>query len=124
MAELQGLQSRVGEFRGRGADIIAISVDPVEQNADVATKLGLSYRVLSDPELHAIDAFGVRHAAAGIDGHDIARPATFVIDEQGIIRWRNLTADYRIRGGVHTVASREYRRQGKRGSASSSPPRR
>jgi len=39
-------------------------------------------------------------------------------------RWMKVTADYRIRGGVHTVASREYRRQGKRGSASSSPPRR
>jgi len=97
MLELQGLQSRYGEFRGRGADILAISVDPVEENAKVAANLGLSYRVLSDPELQAIEAFGLRHAAAGIDGHDIARPATFVIDERGIVRWRNLTSDYRIR---------------------------
>ena len=97
MGELQGLQSRYREFRARGADVLAISTDSVEKNAEVAANVGLSYRVLSDPELHAVDAFGLRHAGAGIDGHDIARPATFVIDERGIIRWRNLTSDYRVR---------------------------
>ena len=39
-------------------------------------------------------------------------------------RWMKVTADYRIRGGVHTVASREYTRKGNRVSAPSSPPRR
>jgi len=88
---------RYEDFRKRGADVVAISADPVEKNAEIAADLGLSYRVLADPELHASDAYGVRHAGAGADGRDIARPATFVIDEQGVIRWRNLTPDYKIR---------------------------
>jgi len=29
-------------------------------------------------------------------------------------KWMKVTADYRIRGGVHTVASREYRRSASR----------
>lgn len=66
----------------------------MEKNAELAADLGLSYRLLSDPQLQAIDAYGLRHAGAGTDGQDIARPATFVIDEEGIIRWRNLTESY------------------------------
>jgi 7-cyano-7-deazaguanine reductase len=30
-------------------------------------------------------------------------------------RWMKVTADYRVRGGIHTVASREYRARGKAG---------
>jgi len=29
-------------------------------------------------------------------------------------RWMKVTADYTVRGGIHTVASREYRRSSKR----------
>ena len=32
-----------------------------------------------------------------MDGHDIARPAEFLVDRSGIVRWRNLTGDLRIR---------------------------
>jgi 7-cyano-7-deazaguanine reductase len=28
-------------------------------------------------------------------------------------KWMKVTADYRIRGGIHSVASREYRRKGR-----------
>ncbi len=29
-------------------------------------------------------------------------------------RWMKVAADYKVRGGIHTVASREYRRKGSR----------
>ena len=32
-----------------------------------------------------------------MDGHDIARPAEFLVDRSSIVRWRNLTGDLRIR---------------------------
>ena len=48
MSELQGLQSRIHDIRAAGADLIAISVDSVEDNRRVVEKLGLDYRVLSD----------------------------------------------------------------------------
>lgn len=60
-------------------------------------KLGLEYRVLSDSDREVIGAYGLLHPGASIDGGDIARPATLVIDADGIVRWRNLTENWRVR---------------------------
>lgn len=37
------------------------------------------------------------HAGAGIKHHDIARPAEFLVDSSGTVRWANLTEDLRVR---------------------------
>jgi peroxiredoxin len=37
------------------------------------------------------------HPHGGEDGQDIARPAEFLLDSNGVIRWVNLTEDFRIR---------------------------
>ena len=42
-------------------------------------------------------AFGVLHPKGGAEGKDIARPAEFLVDAGGTIRWVNLTEDLRIR---------------------------
>jgi peroxiredoxin len=86
----------IDEFRKRGARVVAVVVDPVAQNAAVTRKLGLGFPILSDPDLAMIDAYGLRHAN-GIPGSDIARPATFVLDANGVVRWRDLTENYRVR---------------------------
>ena len=101
MSELHGLQLRVTDFEAAGAKLVAVSVDPVERNRGVVEKLGLGFPLLSDPELVAIDAFGLRHRGGnpfpepGMSG-DIARPAVYVL-ENGTIRWRHLPASYRVR---------------------------
>jgi peroxiredoxin len=69
----------------------------VEDNRRVVEKLGLDYQVLSDIDREVIRAYGVLHPGASIDGGDIARPATLVIDADGIVRWRNLTENWRVR---------------------------
>lgn len=71
-------------------------VDPVAQNAQVVERLGLTYRILADPDLRVIDAYDLRHSDGGPSG-TIARAATFVIDGEGIVRWRDLTDNYRLR---------------------------
>jgi peroxiredoxin len=92
------LQSRIEEIREAGAEVVAVSVDPLETNAELATSLGLTVPLVSDPDLTAIDAFGVRHdVGAGDDVQSIARPAVFVIDPEGRIVWRRLTDDWRVR---------------------------
>src|SRR5262249_11836225 len=96
MGELQGLQSRMTEFGAAGVRVIAISPDTLEQNRAVVERFGLEFPILSDPKLAAVDAFGVRHAGAGMEGNDISRPATFIADD-GLIRWKNVTDDYRVR---------------------------
>jgi hypothetical protein len=44
-----------------------------------------------------IRRYDLLHPGAGVKGQDIARPAEFLVDSSGVIRWVNLTEDYRVR---------------------------
>ena len=96
MTELQGLQLSLAEFRAEGASVVAICVDSPEDNRRVVERLGLDFPILSDPQGAALRAFDVLHAGAGPEGTDIARPATFIASG-GVIAWRDLTDNYRVR---------------------------
>jgi peroxiredoxin len=104
MAELQGLQLKMAELEQHGATVLGVVVDPVTQNAEVVQQLGLSYSILADPELRAIDAYDLRHPDGGQTG-TIARSATFVIDKNGVVRWRDLTDNYRFRPQAEEVVA-------------------
>ena len=69
--------------------MVGIVVDPVETNAKLARDLDLTFPLLADPALEAIDAYGLRHVG-GHGEHDIAHPASILIDAAGVIRWRNV----------------------------------
>ena len=97
MSELQGLQLSLGDLCQRGAAIAGVVVDPVEANADLARTAELAFPILSDPDLHAIDAYRLRHAGGGPDGHDIAHSASVLIDRDGIVRWTFVTRNFRVR---------------------------
>jgi peroxiredoxin len=45
----------------------------------------------------------VLHAKGGEEGKDIARPAEFLVDAAGTIRWVNLTDDIRVRARPESV---------------------
>jgi peroxiredoxin len=76
---------------------VAISVDSPEQSRDLCKKAGYAFPLLSDPNAETIGRYGILHKGAGENGHDIARPAEFLVDRTGTVRWRNLTGDFRIR---------------------------
>ncbi len=96
MSELHGLQTRITDFENEGTRVIAVSPDPVDKNLEVARRLNLSYPILSDADLELTRSLGVVHESASMDGKDIPRPATFII-ENGRIVWRDLTDNWRIR---------------------------
>lgn len=77
--------------------IVAISVDPPEATQKLREKKGYTYLFLSDPKAEVIRKWDLLHPHGGIGGADIARPAEFLIDPSGTIRWVNLTEDYRVR---------------------------
>ena len=72
-------------------------MDPPEVSATLRRQASLTFTFLSDPNLDVIRRYGLLHAAAGPDGHDISRPAEFLIDRSGIVRWENFTEDVRVR---------------------------
>ena len=41
-----------------------------------------------------------------MDGQDVARPAEFLLDRTGTVRWRNLTEDYRVRARPAEILER------------------
>jgi peroxiredoxin len=75
---------------------VAISVDTPEESRDLSRKAGYTFPLLSDTNTETIRRYNILHKG-GYDGHDIARPAEFLVDHNGIIRWRNLTGDIRVR---------------------------
>jgi peroxiredoxin len=101
MSELHGLQLGAADIGATGAKLVAISVDSVEENRGVVERVGLSFPVLSDPDLVAVDAFGLRHpggnpTAVPPANGDIPRPAVYVL-ENGVVRSRELTDNWRVR---------------------------
>jgi peroxiredoxin len=72
-------------------------VDAPEETADLCRKATYAYKFLSDPNAEVIRRYDLLHAGAGVNGHDIARPAEFLLDSSGIVRWVNLTKDLRVR---------------------------
>ncbi len=96
MSELQGLQSLINEFRSAGYEVLAVSPDSVAENDRVVQRLSLDFPILSDPDLEVTRALGLVHEKGGMEGDDIPRPATFLI-QNGFIAWRDLTDNWRVR---------------------------
>ena len=83
--------------------MVAISADTPEINWRQRQKLGYTYTFLSDPRTEVIRHYDLLHRGAGSKGTDIARPAEFLIDSSGIIRWVNLTENIAVRARPEQV---------------------
>ena len=99
------MQSRIAEIRETDATVLAICADSIERNAEVVETLKLDFPILSDSDFVATKAFDLLHREGGFraDSPDIARPAVFILDQQGIVRWRHLTDNWRVRVRPETV---------------------
>ena len=75
-----------GEFQKRGVEVIGISRDGIASHVKFAEKYNLRFVLLSDPDLEAIQAYGVwqEKKLYGKVSFGVVR-TTFIIDENGII---------------------------------------
>jgi peroxiredoxin len=96
-SELRSFQQRLSEFDARGIRVVGISVDPPEVNRRQSQRLGYTFPLLSDPDAKIIRRYDVLHPGAGPKGADIARPAEFLLDSNGVVRWVNLTDNIAVR---------------------------
>jgi len=94
---LRSIEKSLGSFNQAGIRPVAISVDKPEVSRDLMQKAGYTFTFLSDPNAEVIRRYDLVHAGAGENGHDIARPAEFLVDANGTVRWVNLTENYWIR---------------------------
>ena len=85
------------KFTEAGIRPVAISVDTPEVSRDLCQKAGYTFTFLSDPKVETIRRYDLVHAGQGINGQDIARPAEFLLDSSGTVRWLNLTENLWVR---------------------------
>ena len=93
---MRSIQQKIAEITERGVKVVAISVDPVETTRTHIQKQGFTYTFLCDVKMEVIQKYDLLHAG-GYQGDDISRPAEFLIDPSGKVRWANLTDNYRAR---------------------------
>ena len=82
---------------------VAISVDAPDVSHKLAGKAGYTFTILSDPDTAVIRRYDLLHKAGGPEGTDISRPAEFLVDSAGIVRWTNFTEDIRVRARANEM---------------------
>jgi peroxiredoxin len=100
---LRSFEERLPDFDSRRIRVIAISVDTPAQSEHLRETQGYTFPILSDSKDEVIRRWDLVHPHGGEDGADIARPAEFLIDSSGKIRWVNLTEDFRVRARPQQV---------------------
>lgn len=94
---MRGIEESLPEFESEGIRPVAISVDPTDVSERLRSKKGYTFTLLSDPTAEVIRRYALLHPAGSPDGKDISRPAEFLVDRSGTVRWVNFTEDIRVR---------------------------
>ena len=101
---MRGIENNLQTLADAGIRPVAISVDKPEINRDnMIQKAGYTFTFLSDPKLEAIRRYDLVHARQGENGTDIARPAEFLVDTSGTVRWRMMTENIFVRARVEQI---------------------
>lgn len=103
-SELRSIEKNLTKFSEAGIRVVAISVDPPKTNRDLMLKeAGYTFTFLSDPNLEAIRRYDLVHPGQGVEGADVSRPAEFLIDPSGTVRWRMTTENLFVRARPEQV---------------------
>jgi len=112
---LQALVSIEKDLLAAGAQLLAISPDQPSKLKETPDRDKLGYRLLSDSDAAAAQAFGLAFkvddatvekyktykidldAASGKSHHLLPHPAVFVAGTNGVIRFAHVNPDYKIR---------------------------
>ena len=109
VTELGQLRDHYRDILARGVEVVAISVDPPEESEALRRRVGLDLRFLSDTAGSLMDVLGIRDRGglppplvAGAHtrdrtSRDVFLATTFLLDEQGVIRWTYRPDSYRVR---------------------------
>jgi peroxiredoxin len=85
--QLNTLARYASSFQAAGTRIAAISADAPEHCVAIQREHGDRITVYRDPGARLLQTIGLEDRDDAV-GHLIARPATFVVDSQGIVRYR------------------------------------
>ncbi len=113
--ELDALKKTTAEFKALGATFIAISPQLQSFNREFREEKKLTFEILSDPGNEVAQRYGIKYKLPedlrevylqfnidlpkynGDDSWTLPLPARLVIDQEGIIRYADINADYTVR---------------------------
>lgn len=75
------------DFRAAGAELVAVSVDDAARAEPVRDELGIKFPLLCDTRREVVNAYGLLNTG---EKGGIAYPASFVIDRERVVRFREL----------------------------------
>ena len=99
MAQLGELQNLLSKKEREATQLLAVSTDTHADSQKLALRLqaaskdGTNFPLLADSDHKVIDRYGLFNP----DGRGWPHPTTYVIDKQGVVRWKFTEVDYRIR---------------------------
>jgi thioredoxin-dependent peroxiredoxin len=82
--QLSTFRDRYEDIFGPDVVVLGVSIDPLETHRRFAARLGLPFRLLSDPDQAVAAKYGSKDSG-GID-----RRTVYVIGKDGLVRWRDL----------------------------------
>ena len=88
-AQLVELQQIYLQFRQHDSELVAISMDNLEETQELSRHLGLDYPLLSDPRGEVVKQFGVYNLL----GDKVATPSVFVISDDKSVAWKYVGKD-------------------------------
>jgi len=92
--ELCEFRDMLGKLEGLGAQVVGISADSPWANGAFAAANRLPFPILSDYTREVARAWGgVHEDFAGLGGYTAPKRAVFVVDPQGVVRYRWVTED-------------------------------
>lgn len=77
------MQDDYDKIKAEGAELIAISSDTIAASKNTVDKEGLKFAVLSDTNKETIADYNV----VDPNNKHIARPATYIVNQNGVISW-------------------------------------
>ncbi|MBY0113370.1 MAG: AhpC/TSA family protein [Phycisphaerales bacterium] len=114
--QLVGMQERLKDLEAAGATVVAISPQTMEHTEATVTKDSVTFHMLSDEGFKVGEAYGVRYemppamkeqlkkynldltkyngGTPGQDGDELPLTATYIIDQEGTIKYAFLDPDY------------------------------
>lgn len=90
------------EEQRQRTEILAVSIDDREKQRIMIDRVArtdgriLDFPLLSDPDHAVIARYGLLNQQDPQD-RPIPHPTTFVIDRDGVVRWKSIEIDYRVR---------------------------
>jgi peroxiredoxin len=77
-------------MKSRGGEVLALSMDEVEDSRRMVAELALPFRVLSALGLPTLADYGLVHADGGPEGETIALPAQLLVGRDGSVLWHRV----------------------------------